>query len=165
MPWPSTRYRTSSSREKVVRLSSQLHLQVIAIPKIKDSKLKSSTLGYREQMSHWPEQPVNIIIKWLKDHSCSLIVAHFGCGSATLAKNVKNKVFSIDLVANDPSVIACAMSHVKISDLKGILLCFMESASSEVYGDLASKGEQFEVVFVSGDEDAESFDEYFAKMP
>lgn len=40
--------------------------------------------GYQEQMSQWPEQPVNIIIKWLKDHSPSLIVADFGCG-----KNLK----------------------------------------------------------------------------
>ena len=31
-------------------------------------------------MSHWPEQPVNIIIEWLKAHSSSLVVADFGCG-------------------------------------------------------------------------------------
>ncbi|XWS32722.1 hypothetical protein CRYUN_Cryun22dG0014300 [Craigia yunnanensis] len=70
--------------------------------------------GYQEQMSHWPEQPVNIIIKWLKDHTSSLIVADFGCGDARLAKNVKNKVFSFDLVSNDPSVIACDMSNIPL---------------------------------------------------
>ncbi|XP_062151472.1 ribosomal RNA-processing protein 8 [Alnus glutinosa] len=70
--------------------------------------------GYQEQMSHWPEKPVNIIIKWLKDHSPSLVVADFGCGDAQLAKNVKNKVFSFDLVANDPSVIACDMSKTPL---------------------------------------------------
>lgn len=106
--------------------------------------------GYQEQMMHWPEQPVNIIIKWLKDHSPSLVVADFGCGEnlniytwvnatntstcickfvllvdilmttrsimipgdARLARNVKNKVFSFDLVSKDPSVIACDMSNV-----------------------------------------------------
>lgn len=31
-------------------------------------------------MSRWPEQPVNIIMKWLKDHNSSLVVADFGCG-------------------------------------------------------------------------------------
>lgn len=36
--------------------------------------------GYQEQMSRWPEQPVNIIMKWLKDHPSSLVVADFGCG-------------------------------------------------------------------------------------
>ncbi|KAJ0971954.1 hypothetical protein J5N97_019913 [Dioscorea zingiberensis] len=92
--------------------------------------------GYREQMSHWPEQPVNIIIKWLKDHSCSLIVAHFGW-SATLAKNVKNKVFSIDLVANDPSVIACAMSHMISSPNDGFKANRMSSTGPCSHPDLA----------------------------
>ncbi|KAK4783233.1 hypothetical protein SAY86_007607 [Trapa natans] len=67
--------------------------------------------GYQSQMSQWPEQPVSKIIKWLKDHSTSLVVADFGCGDARLAKSVKNKVFSFDLVSNDPSVIACDMSN------------------------------------------------------
>ncbi|GMN42599.1 hypothetical protein TIFTF001_011802 [Ficus carica] len=70
--------------------------------------------GYQEQMSHWPELPVNIIMKWLKDHSPSLVVADFGCGDARLAKNVKNKVFSFDLVSHDPSVIACDMSNTPL---------------------------------------------------
>ncbi|GAV78708.1 Methyltransf_8 domain-containing protein [Cephalotus follicularis] len=70
--------------------------------------------GYQEQMLHWPDQPVNIIIKWLKDHNPSLVVADFGCGDARLAKNVKNRVFSFDLVSNDPAVIACDMSNVPL---------------------------------------------------
>ncbi|KAM7512506.1 hypothetical protein LguiB_011381 [Lonicera macranthoides] len=70
--------------------------------------------GYQEQMSHWPEQPVNIIIKWLKGRSPSLVVADFGCGDARLSRNVKNKVFSFDLVSNDPSVIACDMSNTPL---------------------------------------------------
>ncbi|XP_071686425.1 ribosomal RNA-processing protein 8-like [Rutidosis leptorrhynchoides] len=70
--------------------------------------------GYQEQMSRWPEQPVNIIMKWLKDHSASLVVADFGCGDARLSKGVKNKVYSIDLVSNDPSVIACDMSNTPL---------------------------------------------------
>ncbi|OVA20602.1 Methyltransferase-related [Macleaya cordata] len=70
--------------------------------------------GYQEQMAHWPEQPVNIIIKWLNNRNPSLTVADFGCGDARLAKNVKNKVFSIDLVSNDPSVIACDMSNTPL---------------------------------------------------
>ncbi|KAL3813823.1 hypothetical protein ACJIZ3_015091 [Penstemon smallii] len=65
-------------------------------------------------MSHWPEQPNDIIIKWIKDHSSSLIVADFGCGDARLAKSVKNKVFSFDLISNDPSVIACDMSKTPL---------------------------------------------------
>ncbi|KAK6798796.1 hypothetical protein RDI58_006499 [Solanum bulbocastanum] len=70
--------------------------------------------GYQEQMLHWPEKPVDIITKWLKDHSPSLIVADFGCGDARLARSVKNKVWSLDLVAHDPSVIACDMSNTPL---------------------------------------------------
>ncbi|KAG2659497.1 ribosomal RNA-processing protein 8-like [Panicum virgatum] len=70
--------------------------------------------GYREQMSHWPEQPVNVIINWLKRHNASWTVADFGCGNAAVAKNVENKVFSIDLVSDDPSVIACDMAHTPL---------------------------------------------------
>ncbi|XP_076950785.1 ribosomal RNA-processing protein 8-like [Bidens hawaiensis] len=65
-------------------------------------------------MARSPELPVNIIMKWLKDHSSSLVVADFGCGDARLAKGVKNKVFSINLVAKDPSVIACDMSKTPL---------------------------------------------------
>ncbi|KAL3526377.1 hypothetical protein ACH5RR_011033 [Cinchona calisaya] len=70
--------------------------------------------GYQEQMSHWPEEPVYIITKWLKDRSPSLIVADFGCGDARLARNVTNKVFSLDLISHDPSVIACDMSNTPL---------------------------------------------------
>lgn len=41
-------------------------------------------------------------------------------GDARLARSVKNKVWSLDLVANDPSVIACDMSNVWAS--LGVLL-------------------------------------------
>ncbi|XP_023549841.1 ribosomal RNA-processing protein 8-like [Cucurbita pepo subsp. pepo] len=70
--------------------------------------------GYQEQMLHWPELPVNLITKWLKEHDPSFIVADFGCGDARLSKNVKNKVFSFDLVSKDPSVIACDMSNTPL---------------------------------------------------
>lgn len=33
-------------------------------------------------------------------------------GDARLAKSVKNKVFSFDLISNDPSVISCDMANV-----------------------------------------------------
>uniref|UniRef100_A0A7N0UUT4 Ribosomal RNA-processing protein 8 n=1 Tax=Kalanchoe fedtschenkoi TaxID=63787 RepID=A0A7N0UUT4_KALFE len=60
-----------------------------------------SYFSYQEQMLHWPEQPVNIIMKWLKNKSSSLVVADFG-------------LYSFDLVANDPSVLACDMSNTPL---------------------------------------------------
>ncbi|KAL1531604.1 25S rRNA (adenine(645)-N(1))-methyltransferase [Salvia divinorum] len=71
--------------------------------------------GYQAQMSLWPEQPNDIIIKWIKDRSPSLVVADFGCGDARLARSVQNKVHSFDLVSNDPSVIACDMSNTPLA--------------------------------------------------
>uniref|UniRef100_A0A2P2KFV4 Ribosomal RNA-processing protein 8 n=1 Tax=Rhizophora mucronata TaxID=61149 RepID=A0A2P2KFV4_RHIMU len=83
--------------------------------------------GYQEQMSHWPEQPINVIVNWLKGHSPALIVADFGCGDACLAKNVNNKVFSFDLVSNNPSVVACDMSNVYfLFKFPSMALCILD---------------------------------------
>ncbi|KAL0866664.1 hypothetical protein Bca101_045782 [Brassica carinata] len=70
--------------------------------------------GYQQQMSNWPELPVNSIINWLSSRSSSFVVADFGCGDARIAKSVKNKVFSFDLVSKEPSVIACDMSNTPL---------------------------------------------------
>ncbi|EOA17137.1 hypothetical protein CARUB_v10005401mg [Capsella rubella] len=70
--------------------------------------------GYQQQMTNWPELPVNSIIEWLLSRSSSLVVADFGCGDARIAKSVKNKVFSFDLVSKNPSVIACDMSNTSL---------------------------------------------------
>ncbi|RDX76736.1 Ribosomal RNA-processing protein 8, partial [Mucuna pruriens] len=70
--------------------------------------------GYKTQMSNWPEQPVNVIIKWLKKQGPSFVVADFGCGEALISKSVKNKVLSLDLVSDDPNVIACDMANTSL---------------------------------------------------
>ncbi|KAL3697177.1 hypothetical protein R1sor_011253 [Riccia sorocarpa] len=70
--------------------------------------------GYQEQMSKWPVLPITVVTKWLKSHSPSLVVADFGCGDARLAKSVRNKVFSMDLVSSDPSVIACNIAKTPL---------------------------------------------------
>lgn len=105
--------------------------------KVIESVLFQYHTGYQQQMSNWPELPVNSIINWLLSRSSSLVVADFGCGEiflsyfsvfflpktalidmktvsgdARIAKSVKNKVFSFDLVSKNPSVIACDMSNV-----------------------------------------------------
>ncbi|WVZ13996.1 hypothetical protein V8G54_011562 [Vigna mungo] len=71
--------------------------------------------GYKSQMSNWPEQPVNVIIKWLKKQSPSFVIADFGSGEALIAKTLKNKVFSLDLVSSDPNVIACDMANTPLA--------------------------------------------------
>ncbi|CAN6487245.1 unnamed protein product [Victoria cruziana] len=100
------------------RQASSSTLSLCLNPDVKalsSSFLQKYHAGYQEQMSRWPEQPVDSIIKWLKGHSPSLVVADFGCGEARIAKSVKNVVFSIDLVSNDPSIIACDMSKTPLA--------------------------------------------------
>ncbi|CAH8312158.1 unnamed protein product [Eruca vesicaria subsp. sativa] len=83
--------------------------------------------SYQQQMSNWPELPVNSIISWLSSQTSSLVVAVFGCGDARIAKSVKNKIFSFDLVSKDPSVIACAMSNTRLESISvdvAVFCCF-----------------------------------------
>ncbi|KAG6548270.1 hypothetical protein Mapa_010321 [Marchantia paleacea] len=70
--------------------------------------------GYQKQMSKWPVLPVTVVTNWLKARSPNLVLADFGCGDARLAKSVPNKVFSLDLVSSDPSVIACNMAKTPL---------------------------------------------------
>ncbi|KAG0607481.1 hypothetical protein M758_8G032200 [Ceratodon purpureus] len=70
--------------------------------------------GYQAQMSHWPKLPVQVVIDWLNAKSSDLVVADFGCGDARLSKAVKNKVYSLDLVACDDTVIACNMAKTPL---------------------------------------------------
>ena len=36
--------------------------------------------GYREQVSSWPCNPLDIIIQWISKQPSSSVVADFGCG-------------------------------------------------------------------------------------
>ncbi|KEH22133.1 putative 25S rRNA (adenine(645)-N(1))-methyltransferase [Medicago truncatula] len=89
--------------------------------------------GYKTQMSNWPEQPVNVIIKWLKKQSPSFVVADFGCGEALIAKSVKNTVFSLDLVSNDPDVIACDMANTPLDSASADVAVFCLSLMGTNY--------------------------------
>lgn len=46
----------------------------------------------------------------------TLIVADFGCGTAKLAKSVRQKVHSFDLIAVDDTVTACDVAHVPLEN-------------------------------------------------
>lgn len=89
--------------------------------------------GYKTQMSNWPEQPVNVIIKWLKKQSPSFVVADFGCGEALIAKSVKNTVFSLDLVSNDSDVIACDMANTPLDSASADVAVFCLSLMGTNY--------------------------------
>lgn len=44
------------------------------------------------------------------------VIADFGCGEAELAKSVKQKVHSFDLLASNELVTACDMAHVPLAN-------------------------------------------------
>ncbi|XP_033930417.1 ribosomal RNA-processing protein 8 [Melopsittacus undulatus] len=72
--------------------------------------------GFTQQVSRWPENPVQRIASALRRRSSSLVVADFGCGDCKLAKSIKNKVHSFDLVPLSPEVTVCDMAKVPLAD-------------------------------------------------
>ncbi|KAL3278269.1 hypothetical protein HHI36_013604 [Cryptolaemus montrouzieri] len=70
--------------------------------------------GYRKQVSRWPINPIDVIIKSIRKMPKSYVVADFGCGDAKLSREVEQKVHSFDLVAANEDVTACDMAHVPL---------------------------------------------------
>lgn len=65
---------------------------------------------YREARQTWSEIPFEVIAEQINKRP-DWVVGDFGCGEALLSKSVRNKVYSFDHVAINPSVIACDMSN------------------------------------------------------
>lgn len=77
--------------------------------------------GFREQASHWPHNPLDSIIEWIRAKHPRAAVADMGCGDARLSVSLtpQNKVHSFDLVAPNPNprgIVACDIAHVPLKD-------------------------------------------------
>lgn len=72
--------------------------------------------GFREQASHWPQNPLDTIIQWIKKKHPSAVVADMGCGEARLAQSVSNKVHSFDLVSTNKYITAADIAHTPLAD-------------------------------------------------
>ncbi|XP_065086049.1 ribosomal RNA-processing protein 8 [Ochlerotatus camptorhynchus] len=70
--------------------------------------------GYRHQIVQWSVNPLDRIIKSFSKLPADYVVADFGCGEARLAEAIEQKVYSLDLVAANNSVIACDMAHTPL---------------------------------------------------
>ena len=70
--------------------------------------------GFREQASHWPENPLDKIIESIISTHPKAIIADMGCGDAKLAQSVPNKVHSFDLVAGNEHIVAADIAHVPL---------------------------------------------------
>jgi superfamily II DNA or RNA helicase len=65
---------------------------------------------YRKARETWSEVPYQVIATQLNKRP-DWVIGDFGCGEALLSKSLRNKVYSFDHVAINPSVIACDMAH------------------------------------------------------
>lgn len=74
--------------------------------------------GFRSQAARWPQRPVQVIAEWLRRQPATHVVADLGCGDAELAASVPQRVHSFDLVAANPSVVACDIAAVPLADGK-----------------------------------------------
>jgi superfamily II DNA or RNA helicase len=64
---------------------------------------------YREARESWSEVPYQVLAEQLNKRP-DWVIGDFGCGEALLSKSLRNKVYSFDHVAINPSVIACDMA-------------------------------------------------------
>lgn len=78
--------------------------------------------GYRDQVTRWPENPLDHIINWIAAMPDSTVVGDFGCGDAKVAQTFVpkgRKVHSFDLVSVNELVTACNIGRVPL-DTKSI---------------------------------------------
>lgn len=73
--------------------------------------------GFRSQSAHWPVHPLSILTTYLAKLPANSLIADFGCGDATLARELVPqglKVLSYDLVSKDAWVVECGCASVPL---------------------------------------------------
>ncbi|MFM1755392.1 MAG: hypothetical protein RL621_296, partial [Bacteroidota bacterium] len=70
---------------------------------------------YREARETWTEIPYKVFSEQLNKRP-DWIIGDFGCGETELSKLIRNKVYSFDHVAINPSVIACDMANTGMKE-------------------------------------------------
>lgn len=95
--------------------------------------------GFREQASHWPDNPLTIIIDWLKTKHLKAIIADLGAGDAELAQSVTNKVHSFDLVSKNSRVVAADIADLPLADCTVDIAVFCLSLMGTNIGDFLSE--------------------------
>jgi len=71
--------------------------------------------GFHSQVQSWPQNPVDVMVEYVKQRGADAVIADFGCGDAKLSSSVPNKVHSFDLVAVNERVTACDMKKVPLA--------------------------------------------------
>ena len=91
--------------------------------------------GFREQASHWPDNPLTIIINWLKSKHTKAIIADLGAGDAELSQSIVNKVHSFDLVSKNKHVIAADIADLPLGNCTVDIAIFCLSLMGTNIGD------------------------------
>ncbi|XP_050985030.1 ribosomal RNA-processing protein 8 [Labeo rohita] len=95
--------------------------------------------GYTTQVQHWPKNPVDSIISYIRKKPASLVVADFGCGDCKIARSVKNKVHSFDLAPVCDLATACDMAKVPLRDSTVDIAVFCLSLMGTNLGDFLAE--------------------------
>ncbi|KAM0678758.1 25S rRNA (adenine645-N1)-methyltransferase [Binucleata daphniae] len=97
-------YKTCNKSKLQIKLEEQLQPSIFRImnEKMYKSKKKQHKFdyeayhtGYKMQVGKWPMNPLDVIIKYLKNKDC--VIADFGCGEAKLEQALNCNVISLDL--------------------------------------------------------------------
>lgn len=93
--------------------------------------------GFRQQVSLWPKNPVQLIIKKLSAKKESLQIADLGCGDAELKRMLpQHQVHSFDLVADEAKGVQAAdICRVPLPDMFLDYVVFSLSLMNTNYGD------------------------------
>ena len=95
--------------------------------------------GFREQASHWPDNPLKVVIDWIKVKHPKAVIADLGAGDAELAQSVTNEVHSFDLVSTNSLVIAADMAHLPLANCSVDIAIFCFSLMGTNISDFLSE--------------------------
>jgi len=73
--------------------------------------------GFMDQVKTWSVNPVDLIIKWIKENTTiSDVIADLGCGEAQIAQSLKRQVHSFDFVAKNDCVTIADMKDLPLEN-------------------------------------------------
>ncbi len=96
--------------------------------------------GFSAQVSKWPVNPLERIVSYFHHLPVDKVVADFGCGEGKLAQSIPHKVFSFDLVAVNPHIVACNMANVPLETASVDICVFCLSLMSTNVSDFIEEG-------------------------
>jgi ribosomal RNA-processing protein 8 len=91
--------------------------------------------GFRAQVTDWPVNPLDLAVDFIQRRFPNEVVADMGCGDAMLARRVRNKVHSFDLVSRDSIVTACDMAQVPLKNNEVGVVVYCLALMGENIGD------------------------------